>query len=618
MTNTRRFTAFVASVLAVACMAAPMASFTAEAATDYTITINDTTAGHTYEAYQIFSGSLSGTTLGNIVWGEGVNTANESDIYTALKNADEAFSKDGTVEGEKVALTSAVEVAAVLGQDVEHDNALAKKFAAVIGGYLSDKKVDAEATDIDNNSIPENYKITVTDKPGYYLLKDKDNSLSNTNDSYTRYILKVTSTDGVTVDPKGNYPTMEKKIKENVKSTNAQYQMDKYTAPEKYNDVADWNISDDVPFQLIGTLPDNIVDYKGYYYQFKDTLSKGFVAPKAVTDFEVVVHNYDAQGAETKYKLASDEYTFATATAAGEGYTDGSAFTITISNLKAIDNYYTWDSTLNNNAGGWSSTATTTKLAIDENTVITVDYTAKLDVDATIGLIGNPNKADLTYSNNPNTAQGGENDNKGKTPEEFVIAFTYELDVTKYLGTTDTKADDQDKTKAGFKLLNSDKSMVATFDGNSKFTGWVTIETDSDGKITNGTEVFTGADGTFKFIGLDDGTYVLKETTTPDGYNTMADKTMVIAATTVACQDYMEAEAHDTPGEVLTKLELDNAEQDTTNHGVAKTDIINQKGSSLPSTGGMGTTIFYAGGGALVLGAGVLLVTKKRMSNKGE
>jgi len=339
-------------------------------------------------------------------------------------------------------------------------------------------------------------------------------------------------------------------------------------------------------------------------------LSKGFTVNN--DSFEVVVHTYSETNVETKYKLGI------TPTVDSYSATDGTKITVEIENLKATNlSYYTWDANANGGTGGWNTTATTGSISIDANTIVTVDYTAVLNENAVIGLDGNPNQVDLTYSNNPNKSGNGRNDNTGKTPPEYVVAFTYELDVTKYLGDDGTKANDTDGTKAGFKLQAKTGDHIdlwAQVDADGKITGW--------GAETVATEVTTDSKGTFKFVGLDDGTYTLKETTTPSGYNTMADKTLVISATTNQCQDYMENTAHDTASEVLTALTLKvgdaNAVDGDVSKGSVSTSIINEKGSSLPSTGGIGTTLFYVGGGVLVAGAGVLLITKKRAKKDAE
>lgn len=607
----RRAAAFAAAVVMAACAAIPMGSSFSASAADYTITINDSTANHQYEAYQIFSGTLSDGVLSNIDWGDGVNTTTTVGEKTLLQavqaikltNNTEPF-KDCT-DAKSVAKVLSEAAAAVSEGTPTVDMEITKAFAAVVGDYLSTTKVNAK---YDESGTTPKYAITVADsKPGYYLVKDADDSLNNKDDSYTRYILNVV--DDANVSPKGTYPEVEKKIKENVKNTGSQYTMGKYTAPTQYNDVADWNIKDVVPFELIGTMPENIGDYTGYYYKFTDTLSKGFTVDS--NSFEIVVHVYDENNTETKYKLDGITPDVAAVAAGTTGdYVDGKTITVAINNLKDNLTYYTWDA----DGSKWSDTTTNGKIAIDKNTIVTVDYTATLNEDAVIGLDGNPNKVDLTYSNNPNKSGNGDNDNTGKTPEETVVAFTYELDVTKYLGDKNKLADDKEGTKAGFKLSNADGKW-ATVGTDMKITGWV--DTDEDA-----TEVTTDATGIFKFIGLDDGTYVLHETKTPAGYNTMAPLTLKITAGTVHCQDYMEIDTHDAPDEVLTSIKLKVGEADpvdgTTDDGIVKTEIINQKGSSLPSTGGIGTTMFYVGGGVLVAGAGVLLITKKRAKKDAE
>lgn len=610
--RSKRVAAFAAAVMMVACAAVPMGSMTASAA-DYTITISDTTAGHSYEAYQIFKGTLADGVLGNIEWGSGVDTTKTVtdktllDAIKAIKLNDSTtpFADCATANDVATKLAAAADAATKAGTTTD-DLEITKKFAAVVGDYLSTTKLDATAVDADNNATNgvDKYTITVLEAyPGYYFVKDADDSLNNKDDSYTRYILKVA--DNATVAPKGTYPTVEKKIKENTKAATASYTMGKYTTPVTYNDVADWNINDNVPFELIGTMPTNIGDYDGYYYKFTDTLSKGFTVDS--NSFEVVVHTYGENDAETKYKLN------VTPTVGDYSTTDGTNITVEIANLKATDlSYYTWAD------DKWSDAATTGSISIDANTIVTVDYTAVLNENAVIGLDGNPNEVDLTYSNNPNKSGNGSNDDTGKTPKEYVLAFTYELDVTKYLGDDKTLANATDGTKAGFKLqatTGDHANSWAQVDADGKITGWTT-------DASQATEVTTAANGTFKFVGLDDGTYTLKETTTPSGYNTMADKTLVITAGTVTCQDYMEVDTHDAANEVLTtlKLTVDTAAavDGDVEKGTVATEIINEKGASLPSTGGIGTTLFYVGGGVLVAGAGVLLITKKRAKKDAE
>ncbi|MBQ8686936.1 MAG: isopeptide-forming domain-containing fimbrial protein [Ruminococcus sp.] len=591
MKKTRRFAAFAASVLAVACMAAPMSGvLSADAAGTYKITVNNTVTGYTYTASQIFTGSFDGTVLGNIVWGSGVSTLVDGEAVAKAGLVDAIQKID--VDGAKpfAGKSTAADIAKVLSDAASaleaaepgssHDATIAKKFADAVAPYAT-----ATATDDYKDS---KYEFTGLDA-GYYLVQNTVIPGTAGTETYTRYILKVAGEDA-SVTPKGEYPTLEKKVLENVKYT-GKYTHENgttdYTTAAKYNDVADYNIGDIVKFELIGTLPDNLDDYDKYKYIFEDTLSEGLTLD--ADTIKVYIVNDGTLDTETA--LTSGDATYTTDAA------DGAAtFKISFADISAID-------------------------GVTGNSMVIVQYDAELNEKAVIGLDGNPNQVNLTYSSNPNN--DGANGPTNKTPDEYVIVFTYELDVTKYLapyeegGASNTTADDQEGTKAGFKLYNADgKAAVIE---NGRVSGW----------SEEGVEVTTDSYGKFSFIGLDDGTYILKETTTPKGYNTMKDMTLVVKATTKNGDTYMETDM--TPSAVLTALNLYENSADTANggklldtaaatgnnaNGIVDTIIVNEKGSNLPSTGGMGTTLFYVGGGALALGAGVLLVTKKRMSNK--
>lgn len=197
--------------------------------------------------------------------------------------------------------------------------------------------------------------------------------------------------------------------------------------------------------------------------------------------------------------------------------------------------------------------------------VITVTYTAKLNNDAVIGTAGNENKVKLEYSNNPNA------DGTGTTPEDTAIVFTYKIIANK------VTEDNEPLEGAGFTLYKKN----------------------ADGNYTAiGTEVKGTDMTTFQWSGVDDGTYKLVETTTPDGHNTMEDIIFTIDAT------------HTIDG--IT--ELSGGERFTADKaaGSLTTDIVNTKGTVLPSTGGMGTTILYLIGGLLVVAAGAVLIYRRR------
>ena len=558
----RRAAAFAAAVVMAACAAVPMSSsFSASAAGNNTITITAVDGAaitHNYEAYQVFKGQYAAGSLGNIDWGTGVDgTAILAELQSAAAPLD-------VFNGAKDAKDVAEKLAA--GVTKADDDTLAVAFAAVVGKHLTAVKSGTYA----------NGEITGLDD-GYYLVQDASDSPSGTGETNsgakTRFILKVAGGGNVNVTAKSSAPSVIKKVKEDDKTVTGAVTVGAYTANAQYNDVADYCIVENVPFELISTMPSTYDDYTSYFYQFTDTLASNFTLNTNSIAVKVV-------NADGETPLTATDYTVSSQDESGK-------FTITINDTKKIT-------------------------SIKKDSTIVVDYNATLNDTAEIGLPGQENKVDLTYSNNPNYTGDGASTpegDKGKTPEDKVIVFTYELDVTKYLGNEETKADAEDGTKAGFKLGNADGSKWATVDGNLRITGWVD-------DVAAATEVTTDATGIFKFIGLDDGKYTLRETTTPTGYNTMADLTLTIGATTANNQVW-SGTASDALSAIKLTMNSTNIDGDV-DKGNVEGSIINQKGSSLPSTGGIGTTMFYVGGGVLVAGAGVLLITKKRAKKDAE
>ena len=512
----RRAAAFAAAVVMAACAAIPMgSSFSASA--EGSISISNTATGHTYEAYQIFDGVLNADkVLSNIEWGTGIDSAKTADLLTAIK-AITITTEDGATT-PFAACTDAKSVAKVLSDaNAAFDADITKQFASVVGQYLSD-------THTDSTQGTGTYDISHLDD-GYYLVKDKDDSLNDVDDSKTRYIVQVLD-NKTDITPKSSKPEVIKKVKENTKDVTATGQTfagkDNYDVGTSYNDVADYCIGDAVPFKLYGTMPDTIDDYSKYKYVFHDTLSKQFDAP-AEGNVSVKIDGTDAVGAT---------------------------------------------------------------VSVQENKVY------------------------LTYSNNPNwTGTGTETpDDKGKTPEDKVIVFTYELDTTKVDGNDNTIKLENAKFILSRKTAANADEYAKVTDG--KLTGWTTTKGDA-------TELVSGTDGLFKVAGLDSGTYYLTETQAPSGYNTLTDPIKVeLTATTVNNQTWDEVAAS-----ALTELSVKADEVAGTvdeKKGIGSITIANNKGSSLPSTGGIGTTMFYVGGGVLVAGAGVILITKKRAKKDAE
>lgn len=463
----------------------------------YSITINNSAEGHTYEAYQIFTGDLStneadAKVLSNIVWGSGVS------------------------EAGKTALGDAAAKAETLKTEAD-----AKAFAKEVAPYLTTAAGSA-STVTDGNYVISGLAA------GYYLVKDQDGSLTGDNDSYTEYIIKVVS--DTTATPKSDKPKVEKKVKDTNDSTGV---------TSDWQDSADYDIDDSVPFQLKATLANNVSSYTTYKVVFHDTLSKGL---NYSNDAKVYI-----DGEET------DGFTV-TATVNADGTT---TLTVSCDDVKA--------------------------LGAGNSSVITVEYTATLNENAVLGSAGNLNKVYLEYSNNPNKSGAGNNET-GNTPEDVVIVFTYKTIINKVDG------EGQPLTGAEFTLEKY----------NNETGIWEAIAVV---KSDNGT--------TFTFSGLDDGKYRLTETTTPAGYNTIDPIEFTITAEHEVLSD----------NPALTSLS-GNATDDKITFGSDVTEgslsanVVNKAGSTLPETGGMGTTIFYVLGAILVLGAAIMLIAKKRMSSE--
>ena len=501
----------LASLLLVLVMVFALATTAFAEETTYSITINNSTAGHTYEAYQIFTGDLSGTTLSNIVWGSGVSEAGQTALGDAAAKAE-------TLKTE----------------------ADAKAFAKAVAPYLTTAAGSA-------NTVTDGKYVISGLAAGYYLVKDQDGSLTGDNDSYTEYIIQVVG--NVTATPKSDVPEVQKKVKDINDSTD--------TTKTDWQDSADYDIGDSIPFQLKATLADNVSSYTTYKVVFHDTLSKG------------LTYNNDAKvyidGTET------NGFTV-TATVNADGTT---TLTVSCDDVKA--------------------------LGAGNSSVITVEYTAKLNENAVLGSAGNPNEVYLEYSNNPNKSEEGNNET-GETPKDVVIVFTYKTIINK------VDSENKPLTGAAFKL----EKLIKGKDGAADT--WTTVKEFTVDETTT----------SFTFSGLDDGQYKLTETKTPAGYNTIDPIYFVIEATHDETADAptlktLNAYLTDANGNKQTEMKdgesvnIDLGTVDLT-AGSITTTVVNKSGSELPSTGGIGTTIFYVLGGVLVLAAVVLLVTKKRMS----
>lgn len=380
----------------------------------------------------------------------------------------------------------------------------------------------------------------------------KNKTVNDGSEAYTDFILQVVK--NVEITPKGQKPTLKKQIKHN---------------DGEWGVVGDNQIGDTVEFRTITTVPIT-TGYTEYVYAIYDEMSDGLTSN--VKDASGITIKID-DGEE----LGRDYYTV---TVDSE---DANKFSVTVDILKAIK-----------------------EGKIKEGDKLYTYYTGVLNKDAKVYDEGNQqNTAFLLYSNNPH-----DNKSSGKTPDATVYDWTFKMNVQKVDG-----ADKEKELKdAKFVLSKSGTVNLGTIDENgtpAETENLIKLVYDSAKKTyrvatasdKNITYVMTAGDITIK--GLDDAeNYYLYETKAPAGYNRLTEPVKFkINATYNETGDHYEA--------VSTKV--GDAEAAVTG---LKVSVENNAGTTLPSTGGMGTTVFYVVGGGLMAVAVVLLVTKKRMENK--
>lgn len=510
-------------------------------------TEGDITKWHSFSAFQIFTGDVTGNEIkdfkiSNVEWGS--NIADDAAAFLdQLKSAD-------TIGPLFTKANSAQDVLEVISQWNDSDaNSIA--FARFVCHYLYPDANAKPKPAVEGGGGSDHIHF---DEAGYYLVVDTTPfNHGDFDHAYNSFLLMVTHEDwNVPITPKAEKPSVKKEVFDNFDNQDG-------TSTGVFGSSADHAINEKFQFKLTATLPastDHAYDYYDTYAVcFKDTLSEGITydGPDSV----VIKSNNNTHDTT----IDPSKYTIDTKNLENQNY-----FEVNIHDVKACAKDAGFD--------------------LNDGATITFTYTAHLNEKATVnttsGPTDNKNSVQLQYSNNPRPG-----DYWGTTPKSEVYVFTYQLNNTKY---HDDDNPNNVLAGAGFRLYsNKDcteeqeiKLKKNTTDGTySPYFG-----TDA------GDEMFSDEHGQFNVKGLDAGTYYLKETNPPKDYSACANKEIVISAT------------HDGNHVSLS--------------GNLSTTIINKKdgGITLPSTGGIGTTIFYVVGGGLMVAAIVLLVTKKRMENK--
>lgn len=521
----------MAALLAVAMVCAMAIPAFAAGTGSNTLTINGKTAGHTYEAYQVFTGDLKGKVLSNIDWGNGVigdDIRNDPDLPSSLKG-----------------LSSAAALAAELAK-LSPSSDDVNTFAEVVSKHLTANKY---------TSTEAGMTYTINNLPdGYYFIKDATASASMpAGATYSRYMLNIVQS--LTIEAKDTTVTLDKQI--------------------RHNETGDWGvvgdnqIGDTVEFRTITTVPDT-TGYTDYTYEIHDTMSPELTSNvKTKSDITIKVNDTTVLDA-AYYSVTVDP-------------TNSNKFTVFVDIIQAIkDN----------------------KFAVG-NKLYTY-YTGVLNENAKVYPDGpQQNEAHLVYSNNPN--DGG----TGKTPDQTVYDWTFKVDMTKVDGNDKTKTLegavfvlseksglDLEPGKDGTPTENLDK-LIKLVDNNN---GTYTV---ANTNTTTTYTMTTPTDGKISIKGLDDEKeYYLYETKAPGGYNVL----------TAPVKIKITNNTYNAIGNQI--VNQPNVEVNGRNaYSGVGFEVENNVGTTLPGTGGIGTTIFYVIGGGLMVAAAILLITKKRMEN---
>ncbi len=585
-------------------------AFAANANDTYSITINDSVSGFEYTAYQIFKGTVADASstnkkLASVEWGDDVNSAGLLAALVAETNKEGSPLKDLSITAD----STAADVADALGT-ITSDSDAAKLFADLVNKNLTGAGKKSP-------KAPTEGKYVINDlDAGYYLVKNTEIAPETTDEQgvKTQYtgtdmILEVVSNAEAT-PKRSNTPEYDKKVS------------DEQAAAGSEENTA--SIGDTVYFHVPITLPDNITAYAAYYLEITDTMEKTFdpVLKSGALDFKVAIDK-NANGF------------------IDDGDVDiTSNFTCTLTDGPSASTPADTSITIKNND--------ILKInGITNSTKLVVEYSGVVRTDANVQKVPNTNKVKVVYSNNPDYQGNPEQYNPtGEGPDQQTKTFVATLKLKKIDGVTKNaltgakfkiegtplntvlvKGTRFEKNDNGtYYLLNDgtytttapteqgvDQSKYASLtDKYVKLNTAEVMTTKGENPIT--AEGFVDDSGFLEFKGLNQGTYDITELIAPLGYNKISGAIKVkIDASITNGEVTWSGKVVDSTGEPVT---IDGQEVKATldGDGVLTLEIENNSGQELPSTGGIGTTIFYVLGALLVIGAGVLLVTRRRMN----
>lgn len=568
-------TAGLTAALSFGGVMAPVTMAFAEGATGR-ITINkvdDAKKDNTFKAYQIFTAKVidaqdgSGKIASDVKWAVGDQA--QKDIITAIRGSkDYSDSKSQLPTEDPI---TAQDVADWLSANVTTTTASANgaKGTRVAPGdvlYSIAKAVINNETAV-GNSIKAGNSWTCSND-GYYLFVSDGLTDTTKPSTGTSPIFTIVGGNPVTVTEKTSIPTVDKQILDDTAGTDAAN-----AEESNWKNSGDAWIGQDIDYRLTGHVADNIASYDTYYYEFQDTLSKGLKVVKNSDGLPNGLHVYIVDNGSKK-EVAPD---------ADKGYTatvtpgETELLNVSFKNLKTVQ------------------TAKGEPIEVGAASKVVVTYKAQLTSDAEYTTTGNTNEVKLVYSNNPMT------NDRGTSESDKVTDYVFGLDVTKT---------DADPNNPNAKLVAGFTVKMIKEGPNKDVEKWLK----RDGSFSNNandayTFETTGEHNTVSIPGLVAGTYLISESKTPAGYNTIAD--FEITVTPEFNKDGTLKKLSVTPGPgsdmVTAKIE------DGTTTTKIPVTIRNKKGSGLPLTGLNGVTFTWiAGGAVLCIGVAHLIRSRKQ------
>ncbi len=577
-------TAGLTAALSFGGVMAPVTMAFADGATtstnSITINKNEKNGDVKYKAYQIFKADVinedNKKVVSNVDWA--VPEAVQANIISAIEESDgyAATSKQLPTTG-----ATAQNVADWLAANIQNagavdNDALLNKIASLV--EVTDPVNPKDAI---NAAFDANTQVSFSES-GYYLFMTDSNSISAATDASkkantgTSPIFAIVGGDPVIVAEKTSIPTVSKAVMDDKDQS---WETGTNGDPNK---AADSAMDDWVDYKLVGTVASNIDTYSGYNYVFTDKLPDS-MTPKFVDDSENnvpdVTVTIDNQIVKTD---AEHGYT--------KEFSDANELIVKFKNLKDCVN------------------VENKPITVNADSKVTVEYKAKLDStkifqdgkikDEFYGLVGKAqgNKVTLTYSNNPH------GNGIGTTVENLAYDYTYGINVTK-VGSD--AVDGKNPTLSGVEFTLQEKKGNGT---ENKYIDAKGIK-HNEGEVV---KLTTDNNGKINVVGLDEGTYVLKEVKPAPGYNNSAASGITFTIIRTLNQTGTDV-TPDATSAIVAGQDVVQADSAKAEVGKLSFTIVDQKGSGLPLTGLNGVTFTWiAGGAVLCIGVAHLIRSRKQ------